>query len=343
MPALPSEISNVNLISMMEHIPAKDRFNQNIKSVSTPVEVLHGALQQFGMNPKNCELRQLSGGFMNANFLATGEAKRVVLRVYATDAKTAQREFDLLQFLKTYPVTTPAVFAIFEIHQRSVVVMEYLDGMTLEDRILDGRSLDLSIYRDIGRELGQIHKIHFKHTGFIGPKIKIGAEFENFSVFIGQFIKRTLKDLEERPDKLDLETNRRIRQLVEEKWDSVVQTEFAPQLVHCDFNPKNIMVSKDEIPKVLGIIDWEFTASGNGLIDIGNFFRFSYDYPIEARARFVDGYKDVNPNLHEDWDLGSRLLDLGNMCGFLERKEDYQKSFRTARAVLKATLEHFGY
>ncbi|HPI40689.1 MAG TPA: aminoglycoside phosphotransferase family protein, partial [Pseudobdellovibrionaceae bacterium] len=327
----------------MEQIPAKERFNQNVKSVSTPVEILHEALQQFGMNPKTCEIFHLSGGFMNANFLASSKDKRVVLRVYATDVNTAHREFDLLQFLKASPVTAPEVFANFEIHQRPVLVMEYLDGITLEDRILNCGPLNLSIYESIGKELGEIHKIHFDRAGFIGPKIAIGSEFDNFSIFIGQFIERTLKNLEERPDKLDLETNLRFRRLVEEKWDMVVRTEFFPQLVHCDFNPKNIMVSRDENPKVLGIIDWEFTVSGNGLIDIGNFFRFFYDYPAEAKARFINGYNAANSSLHPDWESVSRLIDLGNMCGFLERTEDYQKSFRTARAVVKSTLEHFGY
>src|SRR5437879_11569923 len=32
----------------------------------------------------------------------------------------------------------------------------------------------------------------------------------------------------------------------------------------------------------LAIVDWEFCVSGNGLIDIGNFFRFSYDYEASA-------------------------------------------------------------
>lgn len=327
----------------MEKIPAKERFSQNLKSVSTPAELLHEALDRFGMNPKCCEITQLSGGFMNANFLATDGEKKVVLRIYATNNQTAQKEFDLLQFLASRPISTPKVFAIFEVHQRPVVVMEYLDGMTLEDRILSGEPLDLSIYEAIGKELGEIHKIHFERAGFIGPKMEIGAGFDNFSAFIGQFMEKTLKDLEERPDKLDLETNKRFLRLVKDKWELVVKTELVPQLVHCDFNPKNILVSKDRSPKVLGIIDWEFADSGNGLIDIGNFFRFVYDYPIEARERFILGYKSSNPNLHPEWETGSRLIDLGNMCGFLERKEDYQKSFRTARTVIRSTLEHFGY
>ena len=327
----------------MEKIPAKERFNQNLKSVSTPLELLHEALRQFSMNPSHCEIKQLSGGFMNANFLAWDKNQKVVLRVYSTDMYTAQKEFDLLRFLEAHSVSTPRVFANFEIQGRGVVIMEYLESITLEDKILSGESYDLSIFEEIGRELGNIHNIHFERAGFIGPKMKIGTDFDNFSHFIGLFVDRTLTYLESHTDKLSLETNKRFRKLFEDKWNLVVQSEYIPQLVHCDFNPKNILISKEQKPKVLGIIDWEFSDSGNGMIDLGNFFRFSYDYPNGARERFLSGYKDANPNLPSDWEAAARLMDLGSMCGFLERREDYQKSFRTARAVVQSTLEYFGY
>lgn len=326
----------------MERIPAKDRFSQNQKSVSIAPKLLRESLKLFGMNP-TAELQQLSGGFMNANFLASDEGQSVVLRIYSTDSYTAQKEFDLLKFMEAYPVTTPKVFANFEIENRPVVVMEFLNGITLEDKILSGDHFGLGIFEDIGGQLGEIHKIHFQDAGFIGPKMEVGKEYESFALFLRQFIDKTLKDLETRQDKLDLETNGRLRRLVQDKWELALQTEPIRQLVHCDFNPKNILVSNDINPKVVGIIDWEFIASGNGLIDIGNFFRFSYDYPQEARERFIHGYRTANPTLPSGWADAARLLDLANMCSFLERKEDYQKSFRTARVVIKSTLEHFGY
>jgi Ser/Thr protein kinase RdoA (MazF antagonist) len=123
----------------------------------------------------------------------------------------------------------------------------------------------------------------------------------------------------------------------------VLETEVVRQLVHCDFNPKNILVSKESDPKVLAILDWEFSWVGNGLMDFGNFFRFSYDYPPEAREAFVRGYRNVKSELPENWNEISRIIDVGNMCFFLERQEDYQESFRTARAVIDSTLEYFGY
>jgi aminoglycoside phosphotransferase (APT) family kinase protein len=327
----------------MEKIPPKERFNQNEKSATVPRAHLDEAVTQVGMSPQKASLRQLSGGFMNANFLAEEGGNRVVLRIYSTDSYIAKKEFDLLQFLVSHPVLTPKVFSCFQAGDRSVVAMEYIDGITLEDLILSSEPLSHEVFTDVGRALGRIHNIHFDQAGFIGPGLELSPSFDNFSRFIGEFVLKTLKDLENCPEKLSLETNARFRKLVEDKWELVVQTETRPQLAHCDFNPKNILVSKTQPTKVAAVIDWEFSDSGNGLIDLGNFFRFAYDYPPEARDRFLEGYREVNRDLHPLWEDASRLIDLGNMCGFLERKEDYQKTFRTARAVIESTLQYFGY
>lgn len=326
----------------MERIHPKQRFSQNAKSKTTPPETIARALAEFGLSPSG-EARKLSGGFMNSNFVVEENGRKLVFRIYSTDMITARREFDMLKFLESRPVRVPRVHAVFEVENTPVVVMEHLNGSTLEDRLLSGEPIDPTLYEDIGQQLGQIHSIHFKEAGFIGPEVRVGNEYENFSRFIRQFIERTLEMLKNREDRLDPETNKRFRQLVQENWDIVLATEPVRQLTHCDFNPKNILVTLDRSAKVAGVIDWEFCLSGNGLIDIGNFFRFAYDYPTEARDHFFQGYRSVRPDLPQEWEDASRLLDLGNMCSFLERPEDYQESFRTARAVIKATLEHVGY
>lgn len=143
----------------MEKIPPKERFNQNAHGVSISDDFLLEILSEFGVNPAAFELKPLSGGFMNANFLASGADRQLVLRISASELPVAQMEFDLLRFLETHHVSTPKVFAQFEVRGRPVVVMEYLDGMTLEDRLLEGRPLDLDIFEAIGKELAAIHSI----------------------------------------------------------------------------------------------------------------------------------------------------------------------------------------
>lgn len=146
-----------------------------------------------------------------------------------------------------------------------------------------------------------------------------------------------------RPERLSVELNHRLQRLVHDTWPLVSETEPKRQLVHCDFNAKNLLVSAGPSTALLAVIDWEFCLAGNGLGDLGNFFRFEYHYPSAAREMIVDGYRSVNPELPANWFDVAKLIDLASMCSFLERREDYQKSFRTARTVIESTLGHFGY
>jgi Ser/Thr protein kinase RdoA (MazF antagonist) len=326
----------------MDYIPPQERFSEHA-NLNVPLDaVLREAARRIDFG--STRFSRLPGGFMNANFLGETGDKRLVFRIYSTSQETADRERDVMRLVGSRAgIRVPEVLAVFNIEGRPVAVMEYIDGISLQDRLCDGEAVPTNIYTEIGEQLGRIHAIEFPEGGFIGPQLRIGGEYENFSLFLKEFIERTLDWLEQRPDRLDLDTNRRFRRLIRDKWEVTYGAEPARQLAHCDFNPKNILVSRPPASGVLAIIDWEFCISGNGLIDLGNFFRFAYDYDASAVERFIAGYLTLHPTLPANWRDISLLLDLGNMCGFLERREDYERTFRTARAVVSSTLAHFGY
>jgi len=327
----------------MEFIPAKRRFSTHASSLNVDRRILEESVKHFGRSSQRATFRRLPGGFMNANFLASVDAERFVVRAYSTDATTADRECDLLSSLAATDVRVPTVLARFDIEGCAVALVEFIDGVTLEDRLQMEPAPPLSVYRDIGAQLARIHCITFPETGFLGPQLRIGREYDDLGSFVASYIERVLAMLADRPDRLDRDVNRRLLHLVRERWELVMRTEPRRQLVHCDFNPKNLLVSADASASVMAVIDWEFCLSGNGLGDLGNFFRFEYDYPAGAREMFIDGYQSNNPTLPSDWYDASKLIDIGNMCSFLERREDYQESFHTARTVIASTLEHFGY
>jgi len=265
-----------------------------------------------------------------------------VLRFYSRDRATAVRERDLLALLAATPVRCPRSLGLVESDGRSVGILEYVDGVSLEERLLAGPPPDLSLYTELGRALAGVHAVTFAEAGFLGEGGRPGREYADFSLFLRDFIEKTLAWLEaEHPERLDGATIARVRRLIAEQWDHVLATERRRQLVHCDFNPKNLLVSRGPGPKLLAVIDWEFCVSGNGLIDLANFFRFEADYAPEAGARFAEGYRAAGGQLPDDWREVALLLDLANMCSFLERRENYRKTFGTARAVVLSTLEHF--
>jgi len=50
----------------------------------------------------------------------------------------------------------------------------------------------------LGQELEKIHEIKLSRTGFLGPEMKTGDEFSDFSEFICGYIKHVLSKLQER-------------------------------------------------------------------------------------------------------------------------------------------------
>jgi Ser/Thr protein kinase RdoA (MazF antagonist) len=235
------------------------------------------------------------------------------------------------------------VLGRFDVEGYPVAILEFIDGISLEDRLLSEVETPPELYRDIGAQLAAMHRITFSEAGFLGPRLTFGHEYVTLSPFLREFVERTLTMLLKRPERLNPDLNERLSRLVQDTWAMVNDTEPRRQLVHCDFNPKNLLVSRGAAPTLLAVLDWEFCLSGNGLGDLGNFFRFEYDYPDTARDAFIGGYRSVEPDLPANWFEVARLMDLASMCSFLERPEDYRESFHTARVVIEATLTHFGY
>jgi len=325
----------------VERVPPQERFSQNEKAIALPAGLLGEAIQLTGIEPETCSVRQLSGGFMNANFLVDHRGEQRVFRVYSSAMNVAEVERDVLTFLQGKKVLVPKPGRLFEVQGRPVLTMSYIEGVTLQEKLLSGAPVPLPAYRRIGEQLAHIHSITFSEMGFFQPGLKIQKPFETFGELIRWFVLKVMNELLEcNSPRLDPSVNRRLQKLVNEKWSLVMETEPAFQLNHSDFNPKNILVDNKCDP--LALIDWEFAQSGNGLGDLGNFFRFDYDYNPGSEHALIEGYRSVK-DLPENWREVARLLDLGNMASFLERKENYEKSFRTARIVIADTLERFGY
>ncbi|MFE6222591.1 phosphotransferase [Streptomyces sp. NPDC057854] len=105
-------------------------------------------------------------------------------------------------------------------------------------------------------------------------------------------------------------------------------------LVHCDFNPKNVLVARRAGRwEVAAVLDWELAFSGSPLFDVGNMLRFAHEYPPAFATGFVEGFRAGHGRLPADWPLISRTLDLFALADILTAPPD-PAYFARARTVL---------
>jgi hypothetical protein len=130
--------------------------------------------------------------------------------------------------------------------------------------------------------------------------------------------------------------------LVQSKRATYQNVTNTTRLIHCDYNPKNIMMRRVGAKwDVAGILDWEFSASGSPLVDLGNFLRFENESPRGFNRAFVEGYVSDSVTLVDNWREIAKLLDLAALVNFLESESENPKTFRTAVSVIKETIEDF--
>lgn len=332
----------------LEEIPVKERFGRHARSRAVPPEVLREAASRLGWDFARCTFERLSGGYQNANFkvLIGGEGP-LLLRVYSDGETSAPREAGLLRKLAAYPgIRAARIHAEVAIDGRALAVLEFVEGVTLEDRLLEGGPPPpAALYRELGAQLAAIHGVAFERAGFLGPDAEPGDEYADFGRFLRDYVLRSLASLPEA--RLGSATRARLRRLVEARWDELIPPravgEAPRQLVHCDFNPKNLLVSCEPgSAEVRAVLDWEFGLAGDGLADLGNFFRFEHDHPPGAADAFISGYRAAGGRAPDAWRDAGRMMDLANQVSFLERREDLPETFRTARAVIDQTLAQLG-
>jgi aminoglycoside phosphotransferase (APT) family kinase protein len=112
----------------------------------------------------------------------------------------------------------------------------------------------------------------------------------------------------------------------------------ASQLVHSDFNPKNLLVAREPDGwSVTAVLDWEFAFSGSPLHDIGNMLRFTDEIPPAFAAAFTGGFGDAGGSLPPDWREVSRALDLYALADLLTRPVGH-RYFGKAVAAIRASL-----
>ncbi|TCP46848.1 aminoglycoside phosphotransferase (APT) family kinase protein [Tamaricihabitans halophyticus] len=288
----------------------------------TPSDELGAQLWNWlrGIGLKVTAVRWLSGGFRNHNrLLHTESGHRYVLRQYP-EANRSEVEAALATRLAgVVPVPEPiAIDPDGSAAGSAVLVSRFMTGATLAELLptVDDRAAG-QLGEDIAATLAAIGSIGFAGPGWFADGSLRRSTMEVPTDLV-RFVERCLAE----PNcarLLDARERARLVAVAKRLAPELAGEVDRAQLVHSDFNPKNLLAERRGGHwRVSAVLDWEFSHSGNGLVDAGNMLRFAADYPPQYRERFRDNYRELT-GAPANWERIAEALDLFAIAELLTR------------------------
>jgi aminoglycoside phosphotransferase (APT) family kinase protein len=219
----------------------------------------------------------------------------------------------------------------------SVLLMTFMPGRPMSEvlpRLGAGEAAELG--RSTGAVLATIGTVSFDSPGFFsGSDLEPGPPGVDPTEGLPEFVERCLKEGNAEGHLTQVEQNALLR-YAESVAPPLTSLRGSRQLVHADFNPKNILAEQhDGRWWVTAVLDWEFAFSSSPLFDVGNLLRHERA-PGFADA-FLQGFSEYGGSLPPGWRQLSQALDLYSLADFLTRPPGHRyfaRSIETIRELL---------
>lgn len=259
----------------------------------------------------------LAGGYRNGNtLLVTDTGGRYVLRRYRR-ADACAVETALARRLAGVVPVAPVVAADVDgaAAGEPVLLCRFMPGELVGD-LLPGLAADdaARLGEAVGDALAAIGTVAFPGPGLLGPDLMPAApDGWDLPAFLAACLAR------HHPDHgWTREEGERLLAFGVRKAGVLEAVAGSRQLVHSDFNPKNLLAAPGPSGwTVTAVLDWEFAFSGSPLSDVGNMTRFAEDYPPSYAAGFLRGFQRSGGDLPADWREISQALDLYALADLL--------------------------
>lgn len=219
------------------------------------------------------EVIPLVGGGTNLLYLLKNSECQSVIKIAIISNDNARIEFECLSMLKE-SLLTPDLYDSFYIDGRLALHMEYIQGNTFLNEILDMyKNNDYEgiypLFRSLGYLLGKLHKQNYKTKDAI-PVIEPIIDYKSF--------------IESRLYEQSIELVSYLK--------SIKKHEV---LLHGDYGYHNVIMQKSGTYR---IIDWELAGYGDPRIDIGNVLFWTHLHFSEIAEvcvnNFIEAYLTTN-------------------------------------------------
>lgn len=264
---------------------------------------------------------QLSGGCANLNYKISfaDDSKPLLLRIYIRNPDSAYREQKIAQLFEHNRDTVPVaqVYTVGDCEGYRYAVIEYMFGVTLRDLLLHYEPAEWAdLVHDAGTLLAAIGKIEFPVAGLLDTHLKVTKPF------VGKGIGDEIFNILREPAVATHLGQAKVKKI---HHVLTVHAELLPDashhhLVHGDFDPSNILVSKHHDRwRISAILDWEFAFSGSRWWDVSNMLRYAYRMPAVYQESFLNGLKDAGVVLPDQWEAITHMLSLVSLVEAVAR------------------------
>ncbi len=274
--------------------------------------------------------------------ISTNNQQNVILRISPHGSPDFQQEVWAIDAARKVGVPAPTIFLVKYVtisgQDRSMCLMEKLDGESLERGGIDFGKLDPKVQRDLIVQGGEIlSRIHSIKTEGIGWIVGVGeGQYASSDELIDNLVgKRDQFERMASSKDFDEANIGRALDIIESyrSWYSSVE----PRLNHGDYGHKHFMM-KDN--RITGIIDWGGVRSDTPIYDIAMWDYWFGEYiPTEW---LKEGY--VNKEL-----FGGNFEDVLHMLRLFKgleildwyHQQAYKPAVEKAKAKLLADLDYF--
>jgi aminoglycoside phosphotransferase (APT) family kinase protein len=263
---------------------------------------------RFGASSATPSLSRLGEGHSNLTFLVERGPDRWVLRrpprgEILPGTHEMHREFDVMKALADAGMPVPVPVPIDLCRDDSYIgapfyLMSYVDGLVVRGGTPDAlRGEERNIGFDLADKLADIHGVDWRGIGLEGMARKPE-----------EFLARNLRRMQELYDAVRHRDVPEIDEVGE--WLRTNQPQQREiTLTHGDYKLDNVMLAKDAPGRIAAVVDWEISAIGDPLVDLGWLLYFSPEgaagYP--TRAEMADRYAERS---------GRTIDDLRFYCAF---------------------------
>lgn len=285
----------------------------------------------------------LSGGLVNTNYRVTlaGREEPMVVRIYTRDPAACAVEAAIVRLVAD-SVPVPRLLYTACDAEPPYAVSSWVAGVKLETLLREGDVDDAhAAGYAAGATLATIHTYPFAVAGFFGPgsDLSIATPLGPIRTACEGYVTACLGDERVRA-RLGKPLAERLSALMRDRAALLDTLPDRATLVHGDYKPQNLLLRRDPGGRwqTAAVLDWEFAFAGPSLFDLGQLLRYRATLPPEYTAGVVMGYTAAGGVLPAEWPGCTRLLDLMNLLGFLERPEANEAMVREVRGLVERTI-----